>query len=256
MANLQTTRLGDIPLLWAEPVGGERRPLAIWLHAFSWTKEDVAPQLVELAARGFVALSWDLPLHGERGDESPVEMRQRVRSNLRRHFWPILAEATEEVSAVIDWATAHFDVQPDVGIGGVSMGGDIAVAAAGNDHRIGRVAAALATPDWLRPGSAEPQGEAGEAQQALYRRFDPLTNAARYRRCPAMLFICGDEDRQVPPEGGEAFVERMCDAYADDRSRLVVIREAGIAHRFTPWMWEQALAWFEAGKTARDARFA
>lgn len=255
MPNLQTAQLGDIPLIWVEPAGVERRPLAIWLHAFSWTKEDVVPQLAELAARGFLALSWDMPRHGERRDESPDEMKQRVRGNLRRHFWPILAAATEEVSAVIDWATGNFDVQPDVGIGGVSMGGDIAVAAAGNDHRIGRVAAALATPDWLRPGSAEPQGEAGEAQQALYRRFDPLTNAEQYRHRPAMLFICGDEDRQVPPEGGEAFVERLGDPYADDRSRLVVVREAGVAHRFTPWMWRQALAWLEAGKATRDSQF-
>lgn len=255
MPDLQTALLGDIPLIWAEPSGVARRSLVIWLHAFSWTKEDVASQLAELAARGFVALSWDLPRHGERRDESPDEMRQRVRSNLRRHFWPILAEGTEEVSAVIDWATAYFDVLPDVRIGGVSMGGDIAVAAAGNDHRIDRVAAALATPDWLRPGSAEPQGTADAARQALYRRFDPLTNALRYRRCPAMMFICGDEDRQVPPEGGEGFVEQLNDTYADDRSRLVVVREPGIAHRFTPWMWEQALAWFEADRATRDPRF-
>lgn len=248
---LQSALLGDIPLVWAEPAGGGDRPLAIWLHAFSWTKDDVAPQLAELAARGFVALSWDLPGHGERGDESPDEMRQRVRSDLRRHFWPILAEAVAEVSAVIDWATVHLDVRSGVSIGGVSMGGDIAIAAAGTDHRIDRVAAMLATPDWLRPGSTEPQGRADKAHWDLYRRFDPLTNSAHYgERCPATLFVCGDEDRQVPPEGAEAFVERLGGAYANNRSQLAVVREAGVAHRFTPWMWEQALAWLEAGRSA------
>lgn len=243
---LQTARLGDIPLIWAEPASAGARPLVLWLHAFSWSKEDVAPQLLELAARGFVAVSWDLPQHGERSDETPDEIRQRVRSDLRRHFWPILAGAAEEVPAIIDWAAAHFGCAADVGIGGISMGGDIAVVSAGLDRRIARVAAVLATPDWLRPGSLEPQGVAAEEQWALYRRFDPLTHPAHYRHCPAMLFVCGAEDRQVPPEGAEAFVAMLENLYPDRAAHLAIARQLGIAHRFTPWMWSEALSWFEA----------
>lgn len=247
---LRTAHLGEVPLLWAEPAGAVARPLVLWLHAFSWTKEEVARQLSDLAARGFVAVSWDLPQHGERGSETPEEIRLRVRSDLRRHFWPILAQAAEEVPAIVDWAVAHFDVRPNVAIGGVSMGGDIAVAAAGIDRRIDRVAAVLATPDWLRPGSIEPQGTADEVQWGLYRRFDPLTNAGHYSHCPEMLFVCGAEDRQVPPEGAGAFADLLGDMYAKRHRRLAIVREGGIAHRFTPWMWAEAMAWFEAGLAA------
>ena len=166
---------------------------------------------------------------------------------MRRHFWPILAQAAEEVPAIIDWASAHFGCPRDVGIGGISMGGDIAVASAGIDRRIARVAAVLATPDWLRPGSQEPQGAAGEEQWALYRRLNPLTNLAHYRHCPAMLFVCGADDRQVPPEGAEAFVAMLDNMYANSGRHLAIARQPGIAHRFTPWMGNEAMAWFEAG---------
>lgn len=246
---VQSARLGDIPLIWVAPDDGGARPLVIWLHAFSWTKEDMIPQLADLAARGCMALSWDLPAHGERAGETPEEIRLRVRSDLRRHFWPILAQGASEVPTVIDWAVRNLGVKPEVGVGGVSMGGDIAVVAAGLDRRVDRVAAVLATPDWLRPGSTEWQGAAGAEQQDLYRRFDPLTNATAYHaHCPAMLFVCGAQDRQVPSEGAEIFIEKLGDAYACDRSRLAIVHQAGVAHRFTPWMWEQALAWLEAAE--------
>ena len=245
--DLQTARLGDISLLWAEPAGARRRALVLWLHAFSWSKEDVAQQLVELAARGFVAVSWDLPQHGQRSDETPDEIRLRVRSDLRRHFWPILAQAAEEVPAIIDWAIAHFDGVGEICIGGISMGGDVAVVSAGIDHRITRVASVLATPDWLRPGSHEPQGAAGEEQWALYHRLNPLTNLARYRHGPAMLFVCGAEDRQVPPEGAEMFVAMLGDICVNSAGNLAIARQPEIGHRFTPWMWNEAVTWLEAG---------
>lgn len=248
MPGLHEARLGEIPLLWAAPAGAGPWPLVLWLHGFSGSKEKMAPQLLDLAARGFVAVSWDFPQHGGRARETLDALRLRVRGDLRRHFWPILGAGIEEVPAIIDWAIAHCGAGPAVAIGGVSMGGDIAVAAAGIDHRIGRVAVTLATPDWLRPGSHEPPGVAGEEQWALYRRFNPLTNLAHYRHRPAMLFACGAEDKQVPPGGADAFVAALEDVYGDGGGRLAIAREPGVAHRFTPWMWGQALAWFEAGR--------
>lgn len=239
--------LGEMPLLWARPGGDGPWPLALWLHAFSWSKEDVEPQLAELAVRGFIALSWDLPQHGARSTETRDELKLRVRTDLRRHFWPILAQGADEASRIIDWALAHLDIRPRIAIGGISMGGDIAVAAAGADRRIDRVAATLATPDWLRPGSHEPQGMAGEAEWNLYHRLNPLTNIDHYAHRPAMLFACGADDRQVPPEGAEAFVAASRELYADCPDRLRIACEPGTAHRFTPWMWGKALQWFEGG---------
>jgi len=247
-ARLHTADLGDIPLLWAEPAGEGSRALILWLHAFSWSKEDVEPQLIDLASRGFVALSWDLPQHGTRSLETRDDIKRRVRSDLRRHFWPILAQGADEAPRIIDWALAHLDIQPQIAIGGISMGGDIAVAAAGIDRRIDRVAVALATPDWLRPGSHEPQGTASETEWDWYRRFNPLTNPDHYAHRPAIAFACGADDRQVPPEGADVFVRALRGLYADCPERLAVAREPETAHKFTPWMWNRAVEWFESGR--------
>jgi dienelactone hydrolase len=244
---LHTADLDDIPLLWAEPAGEGPRALILWLHAFSWSKEDVEAQLIDLASRGFIALSWDLPQHGARSRETRDDIKRRVRSDLRRHFWPILAQGADEAPRIIDWALAHLDIQSQVAIGGISMGGDVAVAAAGIDRRIDRVAVALATPDWLRPGSHEPQGTASEAEWDLYRRFNPLTNLKHYAHRPAMTFACGADDRQVPPDGADAFAQALSTLYADCPERLTIAREPETAHRFTPWMWNQAVKWFESG---------
>ena len=149
-----------------------------------------------------------------------------------------------EVPRVIDWANAQLEVQPQVAIGGVSMGGDIAVAAAGIDRRIDLVATALATPDWLRPGSQESQGSAEAIGDAFYRRLDPITHLERYADRPRFLFVCGDDDRQVPPESAAVFLKALDGSGGDSRRGLTLKRESSVAHRFTPWMFDQIVGWF------------
>ncbi len=74
------------------------------------------------------------------------------------------------------------------------MGGDIAVAAAGLDHRVERVAAIIATPDWLRPGMQDlfnpgtvlPPGEPDAYAQYFYDHLNPLTHLAAFVHGPAI----------------------------------------------------------------------
>jgi enterochelin esterase-like enzyme len=75
-----------------------------------------------------------------------------VLASFRRRMWPLLGRSTLECLRVLDWIDETFAVAGPRVAGGVSMGGDIAVALAGVDRRIGRVAALVATPDWTRPG--------------------------------------------------------------------------------------------------------
>lgn len=61
------------------------------------------------------------------------------------------------------------------------MGGDVAVALAGIDHRVIRVAAIVATPDWTRPGMRDirdpsrvlPQGDADHYAQWFFAASTP-----------------------------------------------------------------------------------
>lgn len=243
---LQTLRatVEGIPILVIAPKETKARPLVIWLTGFSGQKESVEAHLREFAKQGFLALSFDPHQHGERRIESREELVKRVRGNIRRHFWPILARTAEETPKVIDWAIKTLGVRPEVGMGGISMGGDIAVAAAGVDRRISVVSACIATPDWLRPGSFEPPGEPDTAAQADYDRRNPLTHLQLYAHRPAIAFQSGAADKQVPPDGGTRFVTALKPLYAEVAERLVVNLEPDVPHRFTPRMLDDSIQWF------------
>jgi dienelactone hydrolase len=238
--------VGQIPVSWVEPANSpSNRRLVIWLTGFSGSKESVQPQLEALAGRGFVALSFDPFQHGERTKESRADLATRVRGNIRRFFWPILAQTAEETPMVIDWAIQQLRVNPQVGMGGVSMGGDISVAAAGVDWRIRAVAAVVATPDWMRPGSFEYPGTPDSVAQDAYERRNPLTHLDAYRSCPAITFESGAVDRQVPPDGGERFARELAKTYAGCPERLRVFLHPNTAHAFVPAMLENSIQWFE-----------
>jgi len=238
--------VGQIPVIWLEPEELEKRRLVIWLPGFSGTKEAMEPYLTDLAKAGFVALSFDPFQHGERRIESREALRSRVVGNIRRYFWPILAQTAEETLTVIEWAIAQLGVAPTVGMGGISMGGDISVTAAAVDTRIGAVAAGIATPDWLRPGSFEPPGEPDQAAQACYDRRNPLTHLAAYAHCPAITFQCGAEDQQVPPDGAQRFIAALRQtSYATCPERLEAVLHPGVTHAFPKPSWDNSVQWFQ-----------
>ncbi len=240
------TRVKGIPVLIVSPPRTRGRSLVVWLTGFSGSKESVHNHLTELARSGFVALSFDPHQHGERRIEPNPDLVKRVRGNIRRYFWPILARSAEETSSIIDWAIKELDVRKEVGMGGISMGGDISVAAAGVDRRIKVVSAVVATPDWMRPGSFEPPGEPDAAAQSDYDRRNPLTHLDAYAHLPYIAFQSGADDRQVPPDGGQRFVEALRPVYGAKADRLRVNLQPATAHQFTPEMWSNSLSWFKA----------
>jgi pimeloyl-ACP methyl ester carboxylesterase len=97
------------------------------------------------------AVSFDAWQYGERTEEPSDQLMTRAFSQFRRTVWPILGHTTLDAVRVLDWAIERFSPERVIA-GGVSMGGEIAVALAGIDDRVGRVAAMIATPDWTPPG--------------------------------------------------------------------------------------------------------
>ena len=138
-----------------------------------------------------MAVSLDPWRHGQRGTESGEQIARRVFGNFRRHMWPILGQTTLD-SRVVDWAMADLHAGPEVVAGGVSMGGDVAVALAGIDNRITRVAAIVATPDWTRPGMTGlfdpyrvlPQGQADAYAQWFHDQLGSTDPSPRLRTRP------------------------------------------------------------------------
>lgn len=244
-----------IPVIWFEPQ--TRRPtrqLMIFLPPLGGSKELVVPYLQDLADAGFVALSFDPWQHGERSTESQMEIWTRVFGNFRRHMWPILGQTTLDLLRIIDWAVVTLDVEPHIFLGGLSMGGDIAVAAAGLDHRIERVVAIIATPDWLRPGMQDlskpgtilPPGEPDAYAQYFYDHLNPLTHLVAFAHGPAIHFVCGEQDTHVPSDGAFRFQTALREAYPVAGDHVQVTLVPGLGHmdfaKSKPW-WSDCLGW-------------
>ncbi len=239
MLAIQQTSSDNIPLIYLQPENNDRGKLVIWLTGFSGSKESCRAHLKALATLGYTALSFDPWQHGERMLADVDELRARVRGNIRRYFWPILAETAREVPRIIDWGLAQFSVDEQVGIGGISMGGDISVAAAGIDRRIALAMPWIATPDWLRPGTNEPVGEADADAQAYYDEFNPLTHLDRYTHCPHISFQNGAEDEQVPPDGSLRFRDALRQShYRYCPERIDAILHPDITHQTCDAMWQ------------------
>jgi hypothetical protein len=246
-----STHVDHIPVLWVRPFKWQQTTkLAIWLPWGTGTKEDTLPYLEQLASAGFLAISFDPWQHGERGSGGTTEqMFAMAMGDFPNTIWPILGLSSLDVIKVIDWASAEYAIWPPICIGGISLGGDIAVAAAGIDSRIGVVGSINATPDWLRPGM-HAQGQlvksrtAGAYAQFFYEHINPLTNLSGYAECPAIEFECGAEDDHVPPDGALRFQIALEETYKERPDRLRVNLHPNVGHQATPAMWQSSLDWF------------
>jgi len=137
-------------------------------------------------------------------------------------------------------------------MGGISMGGDIAIAAAGIDHRIERAAAIVATPDWLRPGMQDirnpgillPSGEPDAYAQYFYDHLNPLTHLTTYAHGPDINFVCGEKDTHVPPDGALRFQSALREAYPSKIDRVLVKLIPGMGHMLDSKLWwPDCFAW-------------
>jgi len=256
----RATDVDGIPVVWIQPGNqdGDAR-IVLWLPWLTGTKEDAIPFLAELAGRGFTAVSFDLWQHGERGTETGEQIAARVFGGFRRHMWPILGQTTLDALRVADWAAAEFGAR-DVAAGGVSAGGDIAVALAGIDQRISRVAAIAATPDWTRPGMRDigdpsrvlPQGEPHAYAQWFYDHLDPLSHLDHYARAPAIAFECGADGTHVPSAWALRFRDALAKAYPQAAAGVRVTVHPGTGHMESaqnPALFQSCLAWLAEDHT-------
>lgn len=153
-------------------------------------------------------------------------------------MWPILGQTTLDALRVVDWATEELEVGSEVVAGGVSMGGDVAVALAGIDGRVSRVATLVSTPDWKRPGMRDlweptrvlPQGEPDAYARWFYDHLDPITHLDAYARGPAIAFECGAEDAHVPADGALSFKAALGERHPRAAEQVRVSVHPGFGH--------------------------
>lgn len=206
----------DIPAVTVDPPG-PARGVALWLPYLGSKKEEVEPVLARLAEAGFAAASFDPWMHGARAAEDPDAIRGRVFAAFRREMWPILGRTTLDALRLVDWMVERTQSEtPTVVAGGYSMGGDVAIALAGIDQRVRRVAAIGSTPDWSRPGMRSLDGTGTLIEQGtpsalghwLYSGLDPISHPSSYDDPDrSFLFVSGEDDDHVPADGARRFAE-------------------------------------------------
>lgn len=218
-----------IPLVWSAPAS----PAGLLVHipAFGQAKEAASPIVDRATSLGFVGIVLDAYQHGERGTEDREALTRRVFSNFRRNMWTILGETTLDVPRVVAWARRRFGSDLGLHLTGLSMGGDVAVAAAPFIDGVASVNAVVATPDWQRPGMRDigsgeliDQGEPDPKARLFFEALDPLHHADRYKALP-IHFINGAADRHVPPDGARRFKALLGEA-----NNIVITEKPGQGH--------------------------
>lgn len=257
---IHTATIDHIPAIWLEPAGAfQQRRLVIFLPYLSGSKTDLLPYLSDLSAAGLLALSFDPWGHGERTQRSPSEVAAHTFGNFRRNMWTTLGQTALDALRVIDWAIENLGAEDPVSLGGISMGGDIAVAAAGLDPRVRRVGAVVATPDWLRPGMVDlnnpahpilDPGTPDAYARALYDWINPITHPEHYAHAPQMRFVCGAQDDHVPPEAASRFQAALAEDYPQAAANLSIDLLPGLDHlgvtRAAGQWWPDLVRWFAA----------
>ncbi|MFT3865512.1 MAG: hypothetical protein QM729_14680 [Solirubrobacterales bacterium] len=205
-----------IPVILVEPAEAGGAPV-LWMSYLGGYAARTLPMLERFAAAGHPAASFDAPGHGARGHGDRWEFAESVLAAFRRRMWPLLGQTTLEALRVLDWLAGEADVSDGFLVGGFSMGGDVAVALAGIDERVRRVAAVGSTPDWSRPGMCElrdpsrlvDQGEADAYARWFADQLDPTRHLDRYRREVAIDFELGADDHHIPEADARAFAAAL-----------------------------------------------
>lgn len=219
----RTDQLVDgIPTVLLVPDGDTGGGVVVWMTHLGGSAEQTVPMLERLAAAGHPAVGFDPVLHGARGAGDPWAMATQVLGEFRRRMWPILGQTTLEAMRVLSWAQEATGRPGNALAGGVSMGGDVAIALAGIDARVRRVATVGSTPDWNRPDMRDlrdpakviDQGAADPGSQWYADQLDPSRHLERYVDGAAIAFELGGADRHIPAANAEAFRDALPQAAA------------------------------------------
>jgi dienelactone hydrolase len=214
--------------------------LVLWLTHLAGSAQKERPTMIGLVATGHPVVSFDPPLHGQRAiTDDGWGFAAEVLGSFRRRMWPILGQATLEAMRVISWAQEQLD-QPNqpVAAGGVSMGGDIAIALAGIDDRVHRVATVGSTPNWQRPGMRSlndpaevvDQGEADRYAQWYADQLDPSQHVDRYLDGVDIAFELGGADHHIPASNAERFRQAVLSRDDSAASRIHIRIHEGLDH--------------------------
>lgn len=200
--------------------GGSARPAVLLYHGLHSDKETHRAELVDLAARGFLALAPDAVGHGGRRmpDLSSFLRRGPLLHQVEKLLRPTLAE----VPLLVDFLLS--EGYGPIGVCGISFGGLLTYGVPLAEPRVSALVSILGDPGWCQPGPDR------EAEWEAYRR-------------PALLAWNGGRDEHVPPGPAREFMTELRRRFSDERHRFLEYPESNHFMRADDWRdgWSRTL---------------
>ncbi len=239
---------GGIPALALYKDDGKPKPLIITVHGYTGNKSGEIYYCLLLAEEGFLPVSIDARLHGER---AVPDFEERIAANFPKEMLGVMIGTAEDISPVIDYFVQRADVLSDkIGVMGVSMGASVAYLATTLDERIKASVPIIGTPSWdlsLAPKDADQFGawpEPDDELITLIANYDPRNRAEQFFP-KALLMLNGMQDETVLIDGPRQLYEKLQPLYQRQSERLSFIAYEGVGHEFTEEMRHEAVNWFK-----------
>jgi fermentation-respiration switch protein FrsA (DUF1100 family) len=266
---LEKSTVENIPALTLYPAAAQRRPVVFFISGYGGTKEAGLSLGYRLAQRGFVCVSFDAWLHGERYD------RRRDRAadpelggvyppetglDIGVMFFRTIYHCLEDVQTL----RAHFSDDPrmDVercGVTGLSMGGYASFLVFANVGSVRAAVPMIGIPSFARrwrdlideTSYSNPAWAAALAQIAAQTRehtafieaIDPYEKLQQAAPRALLIMNCDFDTDQPKLYALDAYRDLLA-SYRDCPEKLRLrIYPAG--HTVTPQMEQDAVAWFE-----------
>ena len=171
--------VGNVPVRIYAPEGGAARAAVLFFHGLRSSGKVLEVEARAIAAAGVTAIVPDAPHHGARRDAILDAMPDTATREGYATLLRILREARDEVPALVDHALelGH----EEVAIGGVSMGGYIALAAGTIEPRLVAVVSLLGSPDWSRTRGRPRRPPASSPRRSPSRRTSARRRLLRGR---------------------------------------------------------------------------
>ena len=222
LALSETVRLGpDVPCLVVrpegEPLGGPDRPVPVllWMHGRTANKELDPGRYLRLARAGIGSCAIDLPGHGERGSEAGMRP-EAVLDNIEQ-------AATEIDDVLHALGRRGFDLDR-AAIGGMSMGGMVAMVRLCRPHRFRAAVLEATSGNWR----VQHQRQFFDHESAD--RLDPIRHLDRWREIP-VLAVHSRGDEWVDFDGQSAFLDELRrQARRPEEIELMALDETGAPH--------------------------
>ena len=249
-------RIDDTPVrgLLTRPVDPGPHPAILYGHSHGGRYDIGAQELLDgreyllsglgpvFAAAGYVTLSIDMPVFGERGFETEAFASKA----LLWHGKSLIGKMVGDHRAALDYLVTRPDVDPRrVGAFGISMGCTLSYWLAALDERIAAVAHLCCFADlrtMVEQGAHDGHG-IYLVVPGLLEEADAGDIAALIAPRPQLICI-GEADSLTPPPSVDRAWAVTKAAYDAKGGRLELVSEPGVGHRETQRMRTAALRFF------------